>query len=296
MDDKEYQMIFFDGVESLENKNYKKAQMLFAECYLKRKNFRTNFFLFQACYGQNDFKEASRLAGEYLIEYLTDNKKFELLIRARMMAEDVIGMYKLYLQVSSYMNANEKKYFFDLIKKEEDKIDEKKSREIKKALIYCGLFSGRHQRKALQDSYSLPLDDFKEAAPKILCDENVHQLIKVSILDDLRQLQDKREEKFLFIDGKTYSIRPVELHIFEETNLFSDLKQQVISEQNDNNDLLRWNEIKLKLSLLYPFEERIIDNSKKWKELLMLENIHSYENEEQKLALKLEKVLVEWSQ
>ncbi|EJE99064.1 hypothetical protein [Liquorilactobacillus mali] len=295
MDDKEYEMSFSRGIAFLEDKNYKKAQKLLAECYLEKKNFRTNFFLFQACYGQSDFKEASRLADEYLIEYLSDNKKFESLILAKMMAGDVIGTHKLYLQVKKYMNTAEKNHFFGLIKKEESKIELEKMQELKKSLLYCGAFSKIRQRKILQKSYNLPLDDFKETAQKLLCDENVHQFVKVSILDDLRQLNDNREAPYLFIDGKLYKIKPSGLHVFEETKLFSSLKQQIISEQNDNNDLLRWNEIKLKLSLLYPFEEKIIGNSQKWKGLLMLENIRNYSIEEQDLARKLEELLVEWS-
>ncbi|MDV7757211.1 hypothetical protein [Liquorilactobacillus mali] len=295
MDDKEYEMSFSRGIAFLEDKKYKKAQKLLAECYLEKKNFRTNFFLFQACYGQSDFKEASRLTDEYLIEYLSDNKKFEYLILAKMMAGDVIGTHKLYLQVKKYMNTVEKNHFFGLIKKEESKIELEKMQELKKSLLYCGAFSKIRQRKILQESYNLPLDVFKETAQKLLCDENVHQFVKVSILDDLRQLNDNREAPYLFIDGKLYKIKPSGLHVFEETKLFSSLKQQVISEQNDNNDLLRWNEIKLKLSLLYPFEEKIIGNSQKWKGLLMLENIRNYSSEEQDLARKLEELLVEWS-
>ncbi|MFT8424019.1 MAG: hypothetical protein ABF682_07750 [Liquorilactobacillus sp.] len=295
MNDKEYQRAFSKGVEFLENKNYKKAQKLLAECYLEKKNFRTNFFLFQACYGQGDFKEARRLGKEYLTEYLSDNKKLDLLILAGMMAEDVIGTYKLYSHFRKYMNTTEKKHFFELIKDEESKIDVKRTLELKKSLLYCGSFPRMRQRRVLQDSYSLPLADFREVAPKILCDKNVHQFIKVSILDDLRQVEDSREAPYLFVDDKLYQIKPSELHVFEETKLFSALKYQIISEQNDNNDLLRWNEIKLKLSLLYPFEEKFIGNFRKVKELLMLENMQNYSDADQNLARKLEKLLVEWS-
>lgn len=295
MNEQDYQIFFSEGMNCLEKKNYRKAQDLFSECYLEKKNFRTNYFLFEACYRQKDFKEACRLAQEYLVEYIKDNEKLKSLLVATVKSKNGIGAHKLYLNIKNYMTVNEKKFFLDIIVNEENKISKLDSENLAKKLKYCGLQETYLQKKILQESYGLPLKIFKQVARKILSDENVHQFIRISILDDLRELEDEQEINYLSIDNQITKLIPAKLHEFEQTSVYAALKHEILSRQNDDGNLLIWNEVKLKLRLLYPFEELIISDVRNWRKIFLLDNFEGTLPKDQVLAKSLEDIMVSWN-
>ncbi|WP_057896583.1 hypothetical protein [Liquorilactobacillus oeni] len=297
MEETDYQRLYNDGIVALSAGKFQQASMSFTTCYSIKANFRTNYLLFLALTGQGQFSDAFLLAQKYLRDYVTDNERFEQLLSTGAQAKKFVEIRKLYLAVSAYMSDKEKRYFLELINQLEREFVSSKPKiykSLKKKVIYCGACDLFEQRSVLNMAKSLPFADYLEAAVFLLKDPNVHQLIKVNVLDDLRLLKISDNYDFYFLDHNFYQVSPSTLHAFAASKLYNRFENSFLQKGEDGLGKERWAELRLKLSLLYPFEIDLVSFSSRWQHILLYEK-EFLSVSDQKWADRLESSIAAWN-
>lgn len=293
----EYQQLFSTGTLALTAKEFGRAAAALESCYAFKTNFRTNYLLFLAMCGQKKFAAAFTLAQEYLREYISDNERFEKLLFAGAQAQKFIEIRKICTAVAPYMSATENKHFFTLLARQEAEFVKQQPvlyHKLKKEVVYCGSFDIFNQRTVWRKSHALPLADYLITVGFLLKDPNVHQLIKVNVLDDLRTLKVADEYELSFLDHKLYKIQPNKLHLFASSKLYQAFETSLLECNQDGLGQKRWEEVRLKLSLLYPFETQLVSFSKSWQRILLYEKEH-LTAAEKLWANRLESSLTAWN-
>ncbi|KRL01373.1 hypothetical protein [Liquorilactobacillus capillatus] len=267
-------LLFEQGMAALEKGAYEEANQLLTQCYLNKKTFRLNFLLATSLARSGAFKDAAELAEEYLIEYLKNNEYFKKYILFNTGARRFIYLKKLLCSIDAYLSDKERTNFVELLTEEEErytKANTQKLAKMRKEIMHCGQGAVYEQRSLFQKAYFLPSSLFIQVGEYLLNDPDIHPLIKSNILDDLRILNISQEISFSSLDGQKHVVIPARLHALEETAVYAYFKDKL---QQSDNLVLRdkqWNEVKLQLIILYPYEKKIVQPSELWLQVLLCE-------------------------
>lgn len=296
--DKDYALLLKQGTAALEGNAYEKASALLTECYSEKKTFRVNYLLVTAFAKQGEYVAAGELAEEYLSEYIKNNDYFEKYILINARAGRFVHLKKLMSSIDSYLNKEERVSFTSMLAEEEvsfaaehrDNVD-----KMRKKIMHCGQAGPLEQRKLFKQAYLLPSSVFLQVGKYLLSDPDVHSLIKSNIIDDFRTLKIAEKISFYFCDQKTYTLVPKKLHSLEQTNTYSYFQTKLMDDKNQILQNQRWREVRLKLILLYPFEQEIVLPSEKWLHAFLLdESLAGYPKKIKKWAKILENELSSW--
>ena len=290
--------LYFQAEEAYKNKDYTKVRKLLEKEYLKKKTFRTNYFLFLVFLKIEDYIAAYETANEYIRQYIIDNEKFKKYQKAAIFAGMNVKLQELSNNIFEYTTESEQKEFD---KNQQtlltDYLNKNSKLELMKQLSYLGVFPLFQQRKILKDAYGLSVDDFFINTKKILIDSNIHPLLKSNILDDYRKLN--LEETVQYTDYKnTVKILDVrKLKEIEEYKIYKKIYKEFKQlPMNDFEKDLKWKEIVLKLMVLYPFND-IEQNLEQNLIYILLCNDEFKVLNEQELAFskKLEDYIEQWN-
>lgn len=273
--EKDYSLLFERGVTALNNNAYEQACELLTECYINKKSFRGNFLLTTALAKHGDYETAGNLAEEYLSEYIRNNDYFEKYIIINAKAGRFIHLKKILISIDNYLSEVERKSFMALIAAEERRyLIEKKSLidSLRKKIMHCGQNGALEQREIFKKAYLLPSKIFFQVGEYLLNDPDIHSLIKANILDDFRVLRVMNEVSFYFIDHGKYTLVPGKLHELENTAIYNYFQAKIFSDKNQALQIEYWREVRLKLILLYPYEQELVQPTKLWLHALLMDD------------------------
>ena len=278
----------------MSEQNFSAAAAILTACYQAKKNFKTNYLLFCCLLNLKRYQAAVETATDFLADYIENDDYLINLFSAMGQAAMFIKMRELYLYLNDYMNAAEKKFFKEQIIQAERKADRKFCHQIQKKIASMAFFPAAQQKKLIQELYKLPLAEFFSSAQELLLQPVVHPLIKNDILDNMRRLKLQKQIQLFFLDGQVYSLIPQKLHDFQSSaikikfdNFFANAADQVLSQAQAN-------EVSLKLQLLYPFENQIIDQVTDWLPVLLGKKTDLLNAKQLKWHAILERWLQQW--
>ncbi|OTF89038.1 hypothetical protein A8C46_01730 [Ligilactobacillus salivarius] len=290
--------LYFQAEEAYKNKDYTKARKLLEKEYLEKKTFRINYFLFLVFLKIEDYIAAYETANEYIRQYIIDNEKFKKYQKAAIFAGMNVKLQELSNNIFEYTTESEQKEFD---KNQQtlltDYLNKNSKLELMKQLSYLGIFPLFQQRKILKDAYGLSVDDFFINTKKILIDSNIHPLLKSNILDDYRKLNLEETVQYTDYKNTVKTLDVKKLKEIEEYKIYKKIYKEFKQlPMNDFEKDLKWKEIFLKLTVLYPFND-IEQNLEQNLIYILLCNDEFKVLNEQELAFskKLEDYIEQWN-
>lgn len=278
--------LFQQAQDYITNKQYQRAQFCLEQLYLQKKNFRNNYYLVCNLNKLAQHQQAYQIAQEYLPQYLEDDELLLFYLNLGFKAKQIIALEQLMLAIRDILNDKINLFWQEQLAKYQldNQID---LARIKKDFKYLGSLRPFEQRGVLMQAYQLTGEDFVEISRMLLLDSDVHQLIKVQILEDLAKLG-VTEINYRNIWQETITVNLHELKSVEQTD------QYLYYQTKFFDDSMRLQEIYLKLTLLYPDFSKIDDYSTWQHVLLNDQQVAQLSNSLQKVAQALEEQLTAW--
>lgn len=244
--------------------DYLKAKELLEQQYLSKKTFEINYLLAQAYFQLGQAFNAYQLASEYMVEYLQDEVKLTFYVSLGVAAKQILKMEQLLITLAPNLDIEQQIKLKNLIVSQTNlEVNKKIIRKFK----HLGAFDVFEQRLIFQESLQLLASDFVNLGKENLLDTEVHQLIKVQIIEELLKLQYPDKIIYRNIWQKECEVDLKKLSFLEETEIYRFYQAKVL-ENNPNEQKQLLQEIQLKLMLLYP-DFSIIDDYEKWYEILL---------------------------
>ena len=164
-----------------------------------------------------------------------------------------------------------------------------------KRLKHLGALAILEQRQVFEASGSLTIAEFVESVSADLVDEDVHPLVRVAILDELRYLGSEKAVTYLLFTGKKQDFVPGNLKELDDYVMYQRLTALLENDPeyavDQKEQILA--ELKLKLQLLYPkLTAPYADPEKLYAVLLGKSGLDAQENE---FAQALENSLAQWT-
>ncbi|KRM96492.1 hypothetical protein FC19_GL000786 [Liquorilactobacillus aquaticus DSM 21051] len=294
----DYSILFKRGVTALNNNAYDEACKMLTECYLIKKSFRCNFLLAAALAKNGDYKEAGELAEEYLSEYIKNNDYFRKYIITNAKAGRFVHLKKVLISIDAYLSKEERENFRKLIDEEEREyltVNANTINSLRKQIMHCGQNEALEQREIFKKVYFLPSKIFFQVAEYLLNDPDIHSLIKANIIDDFRLLKVTKQVSFYFLDQEKHKLVPEKLHSLETTTIYNYLKTKLLEDKNQFLTSEGWHEVRLKLILLYPYEQRIVQPTELWLHALLMDDPSmQFPSQVKKWSALLENELLTW--
>ena len=243
------------ALKCLKSHKYQEAVILLEKIYYSQRTRENNYYYFWALFKSHQWKKALMVSNEYLDEYLKDDDKFYQYLDVLIYNGKILSIFKLYKELLPYLNSDEKAIFEDKLKNYDKYLtkdqQELKTRVIKK-LKYLGAFDVSEQQKILHYIELLNPQELLLNAANDLKDENVIVLVRMSLLNSLREVQDQPLMVLNYVN-QLIKIDPTQLLPLEKTKVYSQLKKEVLNSKKINESL-KWKVIeegKLYLMVLY---------------------------------------------
>jgi hypothetical protein len=278
----------------MDKQEFSAAAVILTTCYQLRKNFKTNYLLFWCLLKLKNYQAAVETATDFLASYIENDDYLMNLFSAMGQAAMFIKMRELYLYLNDYMDAAEKKFFKAQIIQTEKKVDQQFCRQIQRKVASMAFSPTAQQKKLVQELYKLPLTEFCSLARDLLLQPAVHPLIKNDILDNLRRLKIQKQIQIFFLDGKVYALIPQKLHDFQSSKIKIKFEKFFANASDQVLGTAQANEVFLKLQLLYPFENKIVDQVASWLPVLIGAKAELLNAKQLKWHQLLERWLQQW--
>lgn len=143
------QELFKKAREAFENGNYDEAIQLMERLYVDQRTFHNNYFLFKVLKKDQQWERAVKVANEFLKEYIQNNDYFYQYFDCMLHSGDVLGSFKLYLNLKKYLNLEEEqnlqtklKLYPSYLTKEQQQTKQETLRKLK----YLGGYTINEQR------------------------------------------------------------------------------------------------------------------------------------------------------
>lgn len=270
---KNYERFIELGQEAVKQDNLIEAVDHYEQAYAIRQDFPLNLVLVNMYLEIGENEQALSLASEMKEKYFAYLDYLEIYIQ-------ILIQNNMFIQAHSIINerilmeqSGEMRKLISLKKKIRhvelmyQQFEVGKIKELKEELNHLNRHNYYEQLAIVKKAGQLPHDEFIVIGKKILLDEQVHNLVRSWILEELVSLHVKEEVEFLWRDNKKYTVipaavgGPLDCAAYQRILLF--LEKELI---NDNPILLVdiMEEIRLHFALLYPLADKIIEDPRLW--------------------------------
>ncbi|KAF1298620.1 hypothetical protein BAU15_10865 [Enterococcus sp. JM4C] len=148
-----------------------------------------------------------------------------------------------------------------------------------------------HQQMAtIKNIEILPTDIFEDLAQKLSNNQQLHQLVRSKVLEELVKIESEKSVDFRWLDGEIYPLIPSTLVLPAATRSYQIISREVERALiNDNPSLLLTvtSELKLHFALLFPFADKNIKDSHLWAQSYLDEQGTSIKAEDQEVFQKI---------
>ncbi|MEI5994970.1 hypothetical protein A5880_002558 [Enterococcus sp. 4G2_DIV0659] len=270
---KNYERFIELGQESVKQENLNEAVAYFEQAYAIKQDFPLNLVLSNMYLDIGANEQALSLASEMKEQYLAYLDYLELYIQILIKNHKFIHAHSIINERILMEQSGEMKKLICLKKKIRhvelmyQQFEVSKIKELKEELHYLNEHTYYDQLAIAKKAGQLPQEEFIEISKPILLDEQVHNLVRSWVLEELARLHVKEEIAFLWRDNQKYSVipavvgPPLDSAAYQRILLF--LEKELI---NDDPILLVdiMEEIRLHFALLYPRADEIIEDPRLW--------------------------------
>ncbi len=287
------------GIQALTEGRYRKAVELLTACYQKNATFRVNYLLTQALAKAGDYVAAYATAKDCPQEYLENDDYFVQYIECGCRAGAVLEIAMLLTGISEFLSVTEKERFRGVIEQatvQYWKDQSATATQVMNQLAHCGGEGVLTQRQRVKASAALVPQQFVEASRLPLIDPAVHPLVRATLMDDLRRLAVSHPVMMQPLMGPPQEVVPGELKALDDISVVRHYRKEIVgcrSEEPLALRLQRYAEVRLKLMVLYPFQDDVIDDVERW-QLILLNQQDKLSALEQEKAHLLEKTIQQW--
>ncbi|KRM74072.1 hypothetical protein [Secundilactobacillus collinoides] len=127
------------------------------------------------------------------------------------------------------------------------------------------------QRHQFEVGKALPLKEWLAAATHLLTDPFVKPIVRVSLLELMHKLKTDTPVHYLWLDGQPHDVVPSDLPELDDIPIVQATQAalgQVVADDDPITQQLYSESLRVQLSLLYPFVDHAVTNSKKWVRVL----------------------------
>lgn len=287
------------GIQALNDGRYRKAVSLLTACYQENATFRVNYLLTQALAKTGDYAAAYATAKDYPQEYLEDDDYFVQYIEYGCRAGDVLEIIMLLTGISRFLSTSEKKRFSRIINRATGQYWDDQSTtaaQVANQLAHCGGEGVLIQRQRVKAANALTLQQFVDASRLPLIDQAVHPLVRATLMDDLRRLGVSHYVTIQPLIGSPQRVVPGDLEALDDAPVVRHYRQETIECESEKPLALRlqqYAEMRLKLMVLYPFQDDVIDDVERWR-MILLNQQDKLSTKEQEEARLLERTIQQW--
>lgn len=276
----------------LENKNYKQAIEIYEKNYIRTNSLENNYLLFHALLRNHDWDQAILVANDYLNDYIEDDVKFYEYFNALLHAGKILTAFKIFQNLKCYLNDIEKE---ELIKRLKNypayltKQKQQKKKEILRKLKYLPAFDPKGQQLIIKQLELLSPQELNLNTKSVLLDENVLCLVRMTLLDTLRQVSSTLVKVRNF-KNEVVEINLATLKPLEQFEIFNVVQKKILESKNisENLKLKILSETKTKLMILYSDLDKL---DVQFLVNILLNNKTDLNKNEQKVRSKIENEL-----
>lgn len=287
------------GIQAFNASQYHKAVELLTACYQKNATFRINYLLTQALAKTADYPAAYATAKDYPREYLANDDYFVQYIECGCRAGAVLEIAMLLTGIKQFLTVNEQERFTRVIEHATAqywKDSATSASQVVNQLAHCGGEGVLIQRQRVKAARALTPKEFMNASRLPLIDQAVHPLIRTTLIDDLRRLAVDCPVTIQPFTGAPREVIPEKLEALDDAPVTQYYRQKIIADGNGEPlalRLQRYAEVRLKLMILYPFQDDVIDDYERW-QIILLNQQNKLFGEEREQAYLLEKAIQQW--
>ncbi|KRN88914.1 hypothetical protein [Ligilactobacillus ceti] len=284
---------------AFEQADYLKAKAQLEVLYGENQTFTVNYLLFQVLVQLNELTSAMQIANDYLKEYIADNNKLQAYFEVVVAAGQQIFAWQLLQNLKQYMNDGEIAFFKQILEKADMKYQTEHQREVnelKRQYRYLGVNELVVQRQLVKAAQALDYATYTTITSQLLKDDNINAFIRVNLLDELRKLDYAREVEFVDAFLNCHLLVPSELAELEKMASYQVMQNSLLADTNltDNQKMLFWKDLTLKMILLYPTNEQFLSSESNWYEILLNDKTCEMSSKETKMRDILEAEVQKW--
>ncbi|KID41264.1 hypothetical protein [Fructilactobacillus fructivorans] len=136
-----------------------------------------------------------------------------------------------------------------------------------KHFMHMGGESGITQRDIMEKAEELPYNQYLKGAQFNLVDPDVNPIWRNQLLNNLAKLKFNQPVKFVWMDGKTYTVTPEQLVDELDSPAYQEM-QKIINNRYGQEDPIRFQQIsqaaEYDAQVLYPFIDKTIQDPEVW--------------------------------
>ncbi|GAB6092211.1 hypothetical protein [Furfurilactobacillus curtus] len=247
--------------------DYAQAASLLEDLYLEVQTSNLNHLLVEALYMHKEYSRARTYADDFLNSYLTNATDIRFLLTLLLRVHEFVLAHEI---VAGINDTTLKRTGTDMIAGAEAEARQTTAATIKtisKQFYHMSDLSPVQQQARFQAALKLPLQEFETGAKFLLLDPYLHPLFVASILEVLQRVKEPTPVKFRWIDEQQYEVIPVQLTPLQEEPVYQQTQatlRQQLSEQDPVAETLLSQELRLQLTLTYPFVGRVVSDQDAW--------------------------------
>lgn len=259
--------IFDKANQAYQDKDYAQAASLLEKIYSEVQNSQINHLLVESLYLNEEYSRARAYADDFLNSYLTTATNFRFLLTLLLRVHEFILAHEIVAGVS---DAELKQTGSDMITGAEQEARTATAATlatIAKQFYHMSDYSAAEQQARFQAALKLPLNEFKKGAQYLLVDPYLHPLFVVSILEVLQRVKETTPVTFQWLDNQRYTVVPNDLVPLQANKTYLEV-QGTLSQKLASKDPVAFNlltqEVRLQLTLTYPFVDRVVTDATGW--------------------------------
>lgn len=259
--------LFDKANQAYQDKDYAQAASLLENIYNEVQDPQINHLLVESLYLHEEYSRARAYADDYLNSYLTTATDFRFLLTLLLRVHEFILAHEI---VAGVHDEKLKQTGLEMIEgaENEARMDTKATlTTIAKQFYHMSDYSAAEQQGRFQAALKLPLTEFKQGAQYLLVDPYLHPLFVVSILEVFQRLHEENTVTFQWLDKKRYTAVPNQLNSLQDDQMYKQV-QQSLTEKLAAKDPVAYNllsqEVRLQLTLTYPFVSRVVTDADGW--------------------------------
>lgn len=260
--------------QAFKDQNWQLAAEAYEEVYQNQPTITLNHLLAQSLLNAGQTGRALEVVFEEATSYLSDGEHLALLIEVLLANQNLLLANQV---AESITQPSLRTKAVHQIENEEQRV----SSEAEFASHYQQFYqlaSGNliHQQVAYEASKRLPKKVWIKAAQHLLVDPFVKPIVRVTLLEDLQKLRFDEPVNLQWLTGESRRVVPSELVPFERNSSLKEALGVLKSRLGSADPLtaqLQEENLRLQLTLLYPFDQEVISDWAVWMSLNLGESI-----------------------
>ncbi|MTD42387.1 hypothetical protein GIX45_27930 [Erwinia sp. CPCC 100877] len=261
------------GQKAIKENNLREALNFFEKAYVIVPDFPLNYIIVDLCLELDENERALEIASEMRADYYShwncrENDEQLLLKNNKIThSHSIINKQILMKQKSNKNNLAFLKSKLRYVKLRHQSIESKDLQEVKGQLLHLNEYEYYDQLAIIKKAVQLPQEEFIDIGKDVLLNNELHNLVRSWVLEELCYLGYQEKVTFLWRDQQKYSIVPAEAGAPLEGSAYQRIRLFLEKELLNEDFLLLVKiveELNLHFALLYPMADEVIKDPALW--------------------------------